>query len=621
MRGYGSTNGRFRISARSGESWYVRATNDGSDSSLEFRLLGPLEVVRDGREVALGGRRQRSVLAVLLVRANEIVSSDRLIDEVWGGEPPETAATALHGIVSQLRKALEPARPAGSPGAVLVTRSPGYVLRADRATIDSARFEQLLTEGRATLDAGEAGRAASSLRDALLLWRGRALDGADQAPTAHAEAMRLEELKLEALEERIDADLALGRDEELVPELEGLVEQEPLRERLQAQLMLALYRAGRQADALALYQGARTTLRDRLGIEPSQRLRELEQAMLRQDPELDEGLPRVRPRRVLRRRRKALAVAAVVGVLLVVAAAAAFALTRPDAPLAATPGSVAVVDTETGRVVDTIEVGADPVAIVSGHGSIWVANYDDDTVSRIDPATREVVRVIGVSSPVDLAVGPGAIWVAGGLDGIVSRIDVEANDVVAEIELPGPGSFVSQTVHGVAATSGGVWAAVSGGDLVRIDSADNRPAGSIETGSDQLAVAAGEGALWVVRPGRLLRIQPATAVITARLPVGSGFAHDVVTGDDGVHVLSDDIWIIDPRSATLRRTLSAGAYVTALADSPGPGLWAATYDGMLVHFTDTQSAEPPTKIFVGERPSGIVVDEGAVWVAIGDAEY
>jgi hypothetical protein len=203
----------------------------------------------------------------------------------------------------------------------------------------------------------------------------------------------------------------------------------------------------------------------------------------------------------------------------------------------------------------------------------------------------------------------------------VSRIDVESNDVVAEIALAGPESLVSQTVHGVAATSGGVWAAVSGGDLVRIDRDENRPVGSIRTGSDQLAVAAGQGALWVLRPGQLLRIQPATLAVSARLPVGSGFAHDVVTGDDGVHVLSDDIWIVDPRSATLRQTLGVGGYVTAVADPPGPGLWAATYDGMLVHFADTESAEPPVRVRVGERPSGIVVDEGAVWVAIGDAEY
>ncbi|MGH3134981.1 MAG: BTAD domain-containing putative transcriptional regulator, partial [Gaiellaceae bacterium] len=314
-----------------------------------------------------------------MVHANEVVSSDRLIDELWDEHPPETAATALHGFVSQLRKALEPGRASGAPGEVLLTRAPGYMLRVGPGAIDAVRFEELLADGRGALDAGEAGRAAGTLREALALWRGQALAGADNTPSTHAESIRLEEARLEALEERIDADLALGRDDELVPELEALVEREPLRERLCGQLMLALYRSGRQADALEHYQRARNTFRDRLGIEPSPRLRELEQAMLRQDPELEAGLRRMRPRRVLRRRRRALVIVTVIALVAVAAIVVGALLTRADAPLQGTPGSVAVVDPEAGRVVDTIEVGSGPVSIVFGHGSIWVANSEDDT--------------------------------------------------------------------------------------------------------------------------------------------------------------------------------------------------------------------------------------------------
>ena len=385
---------------------------------------------------------------MLVIQANEVVSSDRLIDELWKERPPETAATALHGFVSQLRKALEPGRASGAPGEVLLTRAPGYMLRVKPRAIDAARFEELLADGRDALDAGEAGRAAAILREALGLWRGQALADADNAPSVHAAAMRLEELRLEALEERIDADLAMGRDDELVPELEALVEREPVRERLRGQLMLALYRSGRQADALELYQETRRTYTARLGIEPTPRLRELEQAMLRQDPELDAGLPRVRPRAVLRHRRRAVALSAATFALVVAAIAVAVVVTRPDASLEGAPGSVAVIDPEAGRVVDTIEVGSSPAAIVFGHGSIWVANSEDDTVSRIDAESREVVKVIGVPSPVDLAVGPGAIWVAGGIDGTVSRIDAESNDVVAEIDLRGLDPLRPLTVQG-----------------------------------------------------------------------------------------------------------------------------------------------------------------------------
>jgi YVTN family beta-propeller protein len=586
-------------------------------------------VLRDSRELVLGGGRQRSLLAVLLVHANEVVSNDRLIDEVWGGRPPETAGTALHGVVSQLRKALEPERPAGSPGAVLVTRSPGYVLRVDPDLVDAARFERLLGEGRAALDSGEAGRAAATLRDALVLWRGRALDGADHAPSAHAEAMRLEELRVEALEERIDADLALGRDEELVPELEAIVEREPLRERLQGQLMLALYRSGRQADALERYQHARNTFRDRLGIELSPRLRELEQAMLRQDPELDEGLPRVRPRRVLRRRRRTAVAAIVVALLALAAIAAGVLFARSDAPLQGKPGSVAVVDPEAARVVDTIEVGSGPAAIVFGHGSVWVANSEDDTVSRIDPETREVVKVIGVPSPVDLAVGADAIWVAGGLEGTVSRIDVELEDVVAEVDLGGDDPVQPMTVQGVATSPGAAWACV-GTDLVRIDLETNEPDAHLDVRQGALAASYGDGFLWVATAGSsLLRVEPASLAVTARGAI-PGFPHDVVATDDGIVVLAQTFdtsyrsgaWLVDPATARFVRTIADAGTVLSAADVQGPGLWVSGYvdDKGAAARVVPESPRADAVVATGQEPSAVTVGGGLVWVALRASE-
>jgi DNA-binding SARP family transcriptional activator len=243
---------------------------------VDFRILGPLEVIAGGRSLPLGGAKQRALLALLLLHANEVVSTDRLLDDLWGDEPPGSGATALRVRVSQLRKALD-------PGDVLVTRAPGYMLRVGPDQLDLFRFERLVGEA----DGAEPSLAGAALREALQLWRGPALADVAYEPFAQAPIRRLEELRLVALERRIDSDLALGRQLEAAGELEALVAEHPLRERLQGQLMLALYRAGRQAEALAAYRTARSALVDALGIEPSRTLQELELAMLRHDPALD----------------------------------------------------------------------------------------------------------------------------------------------------------------------------------------------------------------------------------------------------------------------------------------------------------------------------------------------
>src|SRR5215208_5580275 len=246
---------------------------------MEFRILGPLEVWDGGCEVSLGGPKPRALLAVLLLHPNEVVPADRLIDELWGEEPPERAAGALRVNVSRLRKAL--------PQDVLTTRSPGYVLRVEPDQLDLHRFERLVDAGRSLLARGLATEASERLHDALSLWRGPAL--ADFAYESFVQAViaRLEEIRLAAVELRIDADLVLGRHAELVGELEALVAEHPLRERLRMYLMTALYRSGRQAEALDAYQEARRALVDGLGIEPSTALQELERAILRQDAALD----------------------------------------------------------------------------------------------------------------------------------------------------------------------------------------------------------------------------------------------------------------------------------------------------------------------------------------------
>ena len=247
---------------------------------MDFRILGPLEVLDEARVVALPGSKQRALLALLLLHVNETLAPDQLIEALWGGRPPATASKSLHAHVSRLRKALAP------EGGVLLTRAHGYELRLDPSRVDSHRFERLVGEGRSALVSGRPERAVVMLEEALSLWRGDPLADLAYEPFVQLEAARLEELRVTAMEDRIEARLALGRDAELIGELELLIDQHPYRERLRAQLMLAHYRSDRQADALQAYQDARNRLVDDLGIEPSERLRGLERAVLAQDPKL-----------------------------------------------------------------------------------------------------------------------------------------------------------------------------------------------------------------------------------------------------------------------------------------------------------------------------------------------
>ena len=246
---------------------------------LTFSLLGPLEVAAAGDPLPLRGRRERALLAYLLLHVNEVVSRDRLVDFLWGERPPETAANALQVAVHGLRRLLGPDR--------IETRGAGYRLRVEPGELDLTRFRELVERAHSQGPVD----AAATLREALALWRGEPLADVAGPAFVRDEADRLKDLRLTALEARIDADLAAGRDADLVPELEELIAEEPFRERLRAQLITALYRSGRQADALAAYQAARRTLADELGIDPSPELQELERAVLRHDPSLAPPAP------------------------------------------------------------------------------------------------------------------------------------------------------------------------------------------------------------------------------------------------------------------------------------------------------------------------------------------
>ena len=248
---------------------------------MRLRILGPFHLEDGGQPITIGGARQRAVLADLVLHANEVVPSEQLLVELWGEDSPPGAANALQAAISRLRRVLPEGR--------LITTGPGYMLRFFPAELDAAQFEQLTFEGRDALTAGAAAEAVQLLDQAMTLWRGPPLADFRYEPFAQAEIARLEELQLACLEERNEARLALSLEGALTAELGRMVSDHPLRERLRGQLMLALYRSGRQAEALEAYQQFRSTLMEELGLEPSSALRELQAAILRHDPALAAG--------------------------------------------------------------------------------------------------------------------------------------------------------------------------------------------------------------------------------------------------------------------------------------------------------------------------------------------
>lgn len=332
--------GSTRLFRNGGACLATDATNESK--STRFRILGALEAEAGDRALEFGGGKQRAVLGALLLRADEAVPVERLLGEIWGDSPPQSAAHSLEVYVSRLRKVLVP------HGVSLERGGGGYRIVLGEAGLDARAFEELVEEASEAASAGDDGRAAALARDALGLWRGPVLAGVPLYAEGRADAERLEELRMRTLEVRIGADLALGRHSELVSELRRLVEENPYRERLVAQLMVALYRSGRQAEALEAYERTRRVLMDDLGIQPSPELQQLSGQIVRHEPELAVPAPvvpvRAEPERSTRPRRviPALAVA-VVAVLVGVGAGLAWGIGGGAADATAAGARVALV--------------------------------------------------------------------------------------------------------------------------------------------------------------------------------------------------------------------------------------------------------------------------------------
>jgi YVTN family beta-propeller protein len=581
---------------------------------VDFRLLGPLEVSEDDRPLELGGAKQRALLAVLLLNGGEAVSADRLIDALWRDEAPASALNSVHIYVSQLRKALGDGR--------LVTERRGYRLLLEPEQLDVERFERLVAQGRELRAQGDAERASETLRSALSLWRGPALADFTYEPFAQTEIARLEELRLAALEERIDADLALGRDVELVPELEALVRDHPLRERLRGQLMLALYRSGRQAQALDVYRDGRRLLSDQLGLEPSPALRELEHRILNQDPALE--VPK-RLRLRARSRGPLLVVAGAAAALLAAIGAVVYAETREGAPGLASvaPNSVGLIDPKTNKIVAQVPVGGRPVAIATGLGAVWVANSTDQTVLRIDPETRRVTKTTGLAIDVsDLAVGAGAVWVAGGNDSVVVRLD-RAGEIHAIIDLPTLELFGANPVFAVAAHGDSAWAAAGGG-LYRIDPRTDRlrkPIQIVVDSTPPVGAAATSSAVWTVvsHPPTVVKILIGLASATTTLRLGEFLSGGIAADRSGVWVVDDNpatLWRIDERTSRVAGSVRVGrgAWDVSVGEE---AVWTADSEAGTVSRIDPRTQRVVTSVRVGGHPLSVAVGYDAVWVGVG----
>lgn len=588
---------------------------------IEFRVLGSLQVVDGDRPLALGSPKQRALLAVLLIHRGEPVSSDRLINELWGEQPPATAAKIVQGYVSSLRKALG--------GGLLVTRGHAYLLQVEPEQLDVSRFDSLAAAGRRALRDGDARTAAERLREALGLWRGPPLADCAYESFAQAEIARLQESRLAALADRIDAELSLGEHAQLVGELEGLVREHPLRERFIAQLMLALYRSGRQVDALAGYRNARQALIDELGLEPSRDLQELERAILAQAPVLDPPAAGAAPKRPVSaggRGRGGFLVAAGGAVLLVALVFVALRLGGTGAStVQVTANSLAVIDVHNNRLVASVPVGARPVGVAAGSGSLWVANLDDQTVSRIDPKTLHTLRTIPVGRPpTGIATSAHRVWVVesnlnpdqnpGTNIVVVDRVDPEFNTVGTPVTI---GNVVPNGPGAVVARGNSVWVAPSTGLLTRLDAMTGAVAQRLDPNASPSGIAIGNGAIWLsdTEADNVVRVD-ATGLLTP-IPVGNA-PTGITVGAGGVWVidsLDDSLVRIDPGTRSPTGTTPVGRSPAGVAFGAG-SVWVANSGDGTVTRINPNTGRVQATIAVGGSPQALTVAGGRVWVTV-----
>jgi DNA-binding SARP family transcriptional activator/ABC-type branched-subunit amino acid transport system substrate-binding protein/streptogramin lyase len=593
---------------------------------LDFRILGPLDVREGEREVPLGRGKQRALLALLLLHRDQVISTDRIVDELWGERPPPTAAKIVQNHVLQLRRALANG---GSAGAALITRGRGYLLRVEPGRLDLDTFEQLVEAGERALAAGDAAQAADTLREALALWRGPPLADFTYEQFAQAAIGRLEELRLAALERRIEADLALGRHGDVVGELKELVSAHPLREGLRAQLMLALYRSGRQAEALDVYRDARRALVEELGIDPSPALQELEQAILRQELPPPPERPPPEPAGRFPARGRAWTLVAVGGAI--VLAAVAFAIVRlttgdGGAPRVELSGVAAL--SPRGFNVKFTPAGSTPSSIAVAEGAVWVLDADGRTISQIDPESGRIENTFGTGkTPNSIVGGGGALWVGNtdleaGYTASVSKIDLVSGRVTtlqlrrpvrgAESVYPMPG--VSQLAFG----AGSLWAVNPDGSVSRFDAETDELQARLPVHATTFGgIAFGSEGLWVVGDGpSVTRIEPEGEQVEQPIPVVATRLTGIATGAGSVWASAPDegvVWRIEPDAHPVPIPVGLGVFALAFGEG---ALWAANYADGTVARIDPTTNEVTRSFELSGNVQGIAAGAGSAWASV-----
>ena len=477
-------------------------------------------------------------------------------------------------------------------------------------------------------------RPPPGCREALALWRGAALSDVEVNSFVEIELARLEELRLTAIEERIDIDLALGHHAEIVAELEALVAEHPLRERLRRELMLALYRCDRQAEALSVYRSGRHHLVEELGIEPGASLRELERAILAHDPSVE--TPVVAPTTDApatsivgsRRRRGLLIAAATLAIGVAVAVAVTGFRGGESSMVTVRQNSVGVIDPSTNRVTDAVVgIGPTPGGLAVANGALWVANRGDQTVARVSVHTHELERTIPVhGTPTGIAAADSAVWVTHGFQGTLERIDARYNQVAQRISVLSARAAQTSTVTGTVTVGPRamrtVWAAYSDSTVVRVDIRGGRSRISAHgyAGYTPAGIAVGMGAVWVANynANTVSRLDPSSLDPAGPHPINVG------KGPSGIAVGGGAVWVADSFQNTVSRIdpLTNASTSTPVGEHPvsvafGYGsVWVANSKSGTVSRIDPKTGKLVGTIRVGGDPAGIVVGAGRVWVAV-----
>jgi len=561
---------------------------------IVVRLLGPLEARVDDQLLNLGSPQQRTLVALLALRAGRPVELEAIEEALWTDLPPPSATKVIQTYVSRLRKLLGPD--------TIRSAEKGYALAAD-VVVDVAEFRRLSAEHH--------------FSEALALWRGRALV---DVPALAAEGRRLDELRASVSEEHIEARLARGEGPALVAELETLVAEHPTRERLLAQLVLALYRSGRQADALAAYRNGRRALVEGLGLEPGPALRELELQILHQDPAL---LPRRTSARDAppRRSRHRMLVAGLVLALSAAAAISAIALGRekPEpAAVAIRPNTLLELDPTTNRIVASFPVARAATSLDATADALWVASERERTVSRIDLATRRVTT-IGEPHPVTFLAHDdrGNIYASGFDFPFVWQINPHTVQIVRSFR-------VKTRAVGLASGGGSIWVVDRFANAVtRIDLAERRVAETIKTGIDPLGAAFGYGALWVANgdSGTVAVIRPGAPKPLLVHDIPSPFG--ISAGAGGIWVASNGthaVYRLDPDTHAIVARIDLGTPTDFLYTvSAGPhGVWAVENHHIVRIDPATDRVVARIRFPPGTEPKAVASTARAVWITVGD---